>query len=417
MTPGATTEHEKIFKPFYALDSASDEPKGPAPTVAPLESWGSSRKFNQPISKATNPPDSSILSRPTSDVPLVERKADDDLDSEEPATPRVLLSDADWVVKSAVQGNGGLRNAIDAAAKAGVVDKKVWVGTLGMPTDSLKEHTRNKIALQLREEFDSLAVFVGDSEFEGHYFHFCRNVLYPAFHYQMQESPRHKEYDDHSWKQYVKLNEIFADTIAAQWKPGDRIWIHDYHLMLLPQMLRDKIPDAEIGFFMHTAFPSSEIFRCLTARKTLLEGLLGANIIGLQTAEYVYHFLHTCSRILRLEVSADGVHLPNRLLPVGAFPMGIDLDLMNSQRFQPEVKEWVSKIRERYHGKHLIVGRDRLDAAGGVKQKLLSYEKFLKRYPEWRDNVCVPLFLPSIILPTNELHTGCLGTSCVIICA
>jgi trehalose 6-phosphate synthase/phosphatase len=385
MTPGATTEHEKIFKPFYALDSTAVEPKGLAPTEALVQSWGSSRKFNQPMSKATSPPHSSILSRP-GPIDGSDRKADD-LDSEEPTTPRVLLSDVDWVVKSAVQGNGGLRNAIDAAVKDGIVENKVWVGTLGMPTDSLKEHTRNNIALQLKEEFDSLAVFVGDSEFEGHYFHFCRNVLYPAFHYQMQESPRHKEYDDHSWKQYAKLNEIFADTIAAQWKPGDRIWIHDYHLMLLPRMLREKLPDAEIGFFMHTAFPSSEIFRCLSARKTLLEGLLGANIVGLQTAEYVYHFLHTCSRILRLEVSADGVHLPDRLLPIKAFPMGIDLDLMNNQRHLPEVKEWVSKIRERYNGKHLIVGRDRLDAAGGVKQKLLSYEKFLKRYPEWRDNV------------------------------
>lgn len=386
MAPGATTEYERIFKPPHALKSAADEPRGPSSTETPVESWGSRPKFKQPMSKATNPPDSSILSRPGSTEPSVDRKADD-LDSDEPITPQALLSDAKWIVKSAVQGNGGLRNAIDAAARAGIVKDKAWVGTLGMPTDSLEEHTRNNIALQLKEEFDSLVVFVGDSEFEGHYFHFCRNVLYPAFHYQMQESPRHKEYEDHSWKQYVKLNEMFAETIAAQWKPGDRIWVHDYHLMLLPRMLRDKLPGAEIGFFMHTAFPSSEIFRCLSARKTLLEGMLGANIIGLQTAEYVYHFLHTCSRILRLEVSADGVYLPDRLLPVKAFPMGIDLDLMNHQRQLPEVKEWVSKISGRYQGKHLIVGRDRLDAAGGVKQKLLSYEKFLKRYPEWRDNV------------------------------
>ncbi|EED16346.1 alpha,alpha-trehalose phosphate synthase subunit, putative [Talaromyces stipitatus ATCC 10500] len=405
MTPGATTEHEKIFKPFYAPQSASDGPNGPAPTENPVESWGSSRKFNQPMSKAAKTPDSSILSRPGAvDGPVDHRKADD-TDSEEPSSPRVLLSDVDWVVKSAVQGNGGLRNAIDAAAKAGIVDKKVWVGTLGMPTDSLQEHTRNNIASKLKEEFESLAVFVGDSEFEGHYFHFCRNVLYPAFHYQMQESPRHKEYDDHSWKQYVKLNETFAETIAAQWKPGDRIWIHDYHLMLLPRMLRDRLPNAEIGFFMHTAFPSSEIFRCLATRKTLLEGLLGANIIGLQTAEYVYHFVHTCSRILRLEVSADSVHLPDRLLPVKAIPMGIDLDLMNEQRHLPEVKEWVSKIRERYEGKHLIVARDRLDAAGGVKQKLLSYEKFLKRYPEWRDNVVLVQVASSSAPDLTDLET------------
>lgn len=382
MTPGATTEHEKIFKPCYALQSASYEPLGPAPTEIPVESWGSSRKFNQPISKATNPPYPSILSRPSGT----------DGAGEEQDTRPILLSDEHWVVKSAVQGNGGLRNAVDAAVNAGIIHNKVWVGTLGMPTDSLEEHTRSNIFKQLKEEFESLPVFVGDSEFEGHYFHFCRNFLYPAFHYQMLETPRHKEYDDHSWKQYVKLNEVFANTIAAKWQPGDRIWIHDYHLMLLPRMLRERLPKAEIGFFMHTAFPSSEIFRCLTAREALLGGLLGANLIGLQTAEYVYHFLHTCNRVLRLGVSADGVRASNQFIPVKAFPIGIDLDLMNSQRRLPEVKEWVVKIRERYEGKHLIIARDRLDVAGGVKQKLLSYEEFLGKYPEWRDNVSV-LFL------------------------
>jgi trehalose-6-phosphate synthase len=387
MIPSATTKHEAIFKPFYALESASDAPQAPAPTEVPVDSWGSSRKFNQPRSRAVSPPHSSILNRPGTTDGAADWTNDQDL--EESVIPQALLSDADWVVKSAVQGNGGLRNAINAAVKAGIIHDKVWVGTLGMPIDSLKEHTRNDIANQLSEEFDSLAVFVGDSEFEGHYFHFCRNVLFPAFHYQMQESPRHKEYDDHSWKQYLRLNEIFADTIAARWQPGDRIWIHDYHLMLLPQMLRDRLPESEIGFFMHTAFPSSEIFRCLTARGALIEGLLGSNLIGLQTAEYVYHFRHTCSRILRLDVSTDGVHLPDKLIPVKAFPVGIDLDLMNSQRELPEVKEWVLKIKERYEGKHLIVARDRLDAAGGIKQKLLSYEKFLKKYPEWRENVSV----------------------------
>jgi trehalose 6-phosphate synthase/phosphatase len=386
MTPGATTEYEKIFKPFYASQSAADESQGPVPTEFPVESWGSSRKFNQPLSKATNPPDASILNRPNANNGGTSR-LEYDPDSEEVAIPRVILSDVDWVVKSAVQGNGGLRNAINAAVREGIVQDRVMVGTLGMPTDSLKDHTREKITRILEERYDSLAVLVGDNEFEGHYFHFCRNVLYPAFHYQMQESPRHKEYDDHSWSQYVKLNERFADAIATKWKPGDRIWINDYHLMLLPSLLRQRLPKAEIGFFMHTAFPSSEVFRCLTHREALLKGLLGANLIGFQTAEYVYHFHHTCNRILRLEVSADGILLPDRLLPTKAFPIGIDNILLESQRKSSDVMDWVLKIRNRYEGKHLIVARDRLDAAGGIKQKLLAYEKFLKRYPEWRENV------------------------------
>lgn len=385
LTPGATTEDEKIFKPFYAARSATDDPHRPAPTEVPTESWGSSRKFNQPLYKATNYPEPSILSRPAS--PSEKAAVQIELSDSEDSTGRVILSDVDWIVKSAVQGNGGLRNAINAAVREDVVQDKVWVGTLGMPTDLLISRTRADIENRLEEEYDSLAVFVLDSEFEGHYFHYCRNILHPAFHYQMQESPRHKEYDEHSWKQYVKLNEHFADTIARKWKPGDRIWIHDYHLMLLPGLLRRRLPDAEIGFFMHTAFPSSEVFRCLTHREALLEGLLGANLIGLQTGEYVYHFHHTCTRILGLEVLAEGIRLPDRTIPVKAFPMGIDNASLDAQRYSPEVKNWEVKISEKYRGKRLIVARDRLDAAGGIKQKLLAYEQFLKQYPEWRDSV------------------------------
>jgi trehalose 6-phosphate synthase/phosphatase len=406
LTPGATTENEKIFKPFYAARSAADEPDRPAPTEVPVESWGSSRKFNQPLSKATNYPGSSILSGPA--VPS-EKPAQTDYSDSEDSNRRVILSDVDWIVKSAVQGNGGLRNAINAAVREDIVQEKVWVGTLGMPTDLLKSHTRENIANQLEDEYDSLTVFVSDSEFEGHYFHYCRNILYPAFHYQMQESPRNKDYDEHSWNQYVKLNEHFADAIASKWKPGDRIWIHDYHLMLLPGLLRRRLGDVELGFFMHTAFTSSEVFRCLTHRTALLEGLLGARLIGLQTGEYVYHFLHTVTRILGLEVPAEGIHLPDRIIPVKAFPMGVDNASLDTQRNSIEVKNWEVKISEKYKGKRLIVARDRLDAAGGIKQKLLAYEQFLKRYPEWRESVssmarCVSIYLTR----TGRAGPGCL---------
>lgn len=403
MTPGATTDHEKIFKPFYAAHSAAeipsaDDPHGPGPNEPRSVSWGLSRKFNQPKSKAKVHPEPSILSRPdpADDLgpkPYGDGAAQAHDSEEEHGSPRVVLSDVHWVVKAAEHGNGGLRNAVNAAVAAGILRDKMWVGTLGMPTDSLKQHTRTSIAEKLEEEFESLTVFVSDSEFEGHYSHFCRTVLWPAFHYQVQESPRHKEYDDHSWRQYVKVNEAFADAIAARWKPGDSIWVHDYHLLLLPEMLRKRLPEAEIGFYMHAAFPSSEIFRCLASRRALLGGLLGADLIGFQTEEYCHHFLQTCSRLLSLEVTRDGVQFRNRFIRVKNFPIGIDSESLDKARQSPEVKEWVTKIRERYEGKHLIVARDRLDAPGGIKQKLLAYEIFLKRYPKWRDNVGSLCFL------------------------
>ncbi|KAJ5137641.1 alpha-trehalose phosphate synthase subunit [Penicillium atrosanguineum] len=394
LTPGATTEDEKIFK-AYASQSAgeipsTDDPKGPSPNEPRAMPWGKSRKFNQPRSKATTHPEPSILSRPGSRQGSKDSflgGAPDRLGLMPQGSPRALLSAVDWVVKAAEQGHGGLQNAIHAAEEAGILQKKMWVGTLGMPTDSLTERTRDLIDDTLRDDYESLTVFVGDSEFEGHYAHFCRSVLWPALHYQMQETPRHTEYDDYSWKQYLKVNEAFADAIATHWKPGDCIWVHDYHLLALPTLLRRRLPQAEIGFFLHTAFPSSEIFRCLNPREALLDGLLGADLIGFQTEEYCHHFLQSCSRLRRLEVSVDGVQVNDRFVHVKNYPLGIDYKSLNVLRQSAEVKDWISNISERYQGKHLIVARDRLDTPGGIKQKLLAYEVFLESYPKWRQNV------------------------------
>lgn len=400
LTPGATTDDEKIFK-AYASHSAgeistTDEPNGPVLSEPRAVPWGKSHKFNQPRSKATIHPEPSILSRPSSRQGSKSFAVDGASSSPSPnpqgspgspGSPGALLSAADWSVKAAEQGHGGLQNAIYAAEEAGILQDKMWVGTLGMPTDSLTVMTLDLIEQTLREEYESLTVFVGDSEFEGHHAHFCRSVLWPALHYQMQESPRHTKYDDYSWKQYLKVNEAFADTIASHWLPGDCIWVHDYHLLALPAMLRKRLPRAEIGFFLHAAFPSSEIFRCLNSREALIDGLLGADLIGFQTEEYCHHFLHSCSRLRRLEVSADGVQVNDRFVYVKNCPLGIDYKSLNVLRQNIEVKDWIYSISEKYRGKHLIVARDRLDAPGGIKQKLLAYELFLKQYPEWRQTV------------------------------
>ncbi|KAJ5891394.1 Alpha-alpha-trehalose-phosphate synthase [Penicillium subrubescens] len=394
LTPGATTEDEKIFRAyasrFAGEISIADDPKAPGHSEPRAVPWGRSNKFNQPRSKATIHPEPSILNRPTARPEGRDSLSDDApgrLVTDQVERPRALLSAVDWAVKAAEQGHGGLQNAIHAAEEAGVLQSKIWVGTLGMPTDSLMETIRNVIDETLKDDYDSLTVFVSDSEFEGHYAHFCRSVLWPAFHYQMQETPRHTDYDDYSWKQYLKVNEAFADAIVGRWKPGDQIWVHDYHLLCLPALLRAKLPHVEIGFFLHTPFPSSEIFRCLNAREALLDGLLGADLIGFQTEEYCSHFLHSCSRIRGLEVSVNGVQVNNRFVRVKKCPLGIDYKSLNLLRQSVEVKDWITSITNRYRGKHLIVARDRLDAPGGIKQKLLAYELFLKTYPKWQENV------------------------------
>lgn len=378
-----------------------DDPNSLVPSEPRLVSWGQSRKFNQPPSKADLRLQSSILDRPepayASDAQArVTGPVGTPYLDEGYRTPRSSLS-GDWTVKAAEQGNGALRNAVNAAGDAGVLTDKMWVGTLGMPTDLLDDETRAGIAETLADKYESLTVFINDHEFEGHYTHFCRTVLWPAFHYQMQETPRHTEYDDYSWKQYVKVNEAFANTIAAHWRPGDSIWVHDYHLLLLPQLIHERIPDAEVGFFLHAAFPSSEVFRCLNLRDALLKGVLGADVVGFQTDEYCQHFLHTCSRLLGMEVSVDGAQLRDRFVPVKKFPFGIDPSGLDRVRLTAEVKDWIDKITLRYQGKHLIIARDRLDGPAGVKQKLIAYELFLRSYPEWRDKVSHANILCQII--------------------
>lgn len=290
-------------------------------------------------------------------------------------------------MEPAIQGNGGLTNAVRSSVNAGTLEDVLWVGTLGFPTDTLDERQKEQIHEKLEGEFDSLTVFVSDSDLDGHYAHYCKTILWPVFHYQIPDHPKSKAYEDHSWVFYVHLNQAFADKIVENYKRGDIIWVHDYHLLLVPKMVREKLPDAQIGFFLHSAFPSSEVFRCLSVRNELLEGMLGANLVAFQTQEYAHHFLQTCSRLLVVEATEEGVQLERRFVNVLSVPIGIDPKGLSELRQEPEVREWINLMEERYKGKHLIVARDKLDHVRGVRQKLLAFELFLNKYPEWRDKV------------------------------
>lgn len=163
-------------------------------------------------------------------------------------------------------------------------------------------------------------------------------------------------------------------------------------------MLRELIPSAAIGLFIHIAFPSSELFRCLAMRETLLRGMLGADLVGFQTHNFCRHFRQTVSRILQLEATPKGVQTETFFTTVSSFPIGIDPRNLNAKRADPDVGEWVAKLAERYEGKKVIVGRDKLDWIRGVRQKLLAFEVFLNEHPEWVGRVV----LIQVALATNE---------------
>jgi trehalose-phosphatase len=407
LTPGATTDHERIFTASvapakqenneYPFPSSADDNRLLTESEGHSPAWGSTTLLNQPKPQTSLSPDPSILKHqdPLTAKKLVPQR----VLPAQPAPPykglrkgsvanrKVSFSKAEWSIQTAEQGNGGLRNAVRSATDAGVLEEIMWVGTLGMPTDALAKWTRRDISEKLEDEYESLTVFVNDGDFDGHYTHFCKTILWPVFHYQIPDNPKSKAYEDHSWIYYVKLNQAFAERIAKHWKRGDSIWVQDYHLLLVPAMLRKLVPDAQIGFFLHIAFPSSEVFKCLAPRKELLEGILGANLIGFQTDEYCRHFLQTCSRILCVEATPEGIQLEDRFVNVGTFPIGIDPTSWDKRRQLTDVERWVDTISERYQGKRLIVSRDKIDSVRGIRQKLLSYELFLNSNPEWADKV------------------------------
>ena len=288
-----------------------------------------------------------------------------------------------WTVEPALQGNGGLTNAMRSAAAASSGFNIAWIGTLGFPTDALPQTVRDHVNDLMLNEHNSEVVYVQDKDLSGHYTHFCKTVLWPIFHYQMPDHMKSKAYCDHSWEYYKNVNQAFANKVIASYRRKEVVWINDYHLLLVPAMVREKLPDARIGFFLHSAFPSSEIFRCLAKRKDLLEGMLGANLIAFQTDEYAHHFLQTCSRLLTVETTAEGVQLEDHFVNVTSQPIGINPPAIQEARESKEVQDWVRDIQKKYEGKMLIVARDKLDNVHGVRQNLLAFERFLKEHPEW----------------------------------
>lgn len=215
---------------------------------------------------------------------------------------------------------------------------------------------------------------------------YAENVLWPVFHY-IQGEPLDGKAEADAWYDYVKFNEVYFNKIKSIYKPGDVIWIHDYYLLLLPQLLRMEFPEAKIGLFVHAPFPLSEYFRCLLKRTQLLDGMLGADTIGFQSELFQRHFLSCCARVLGCEVTLNKVAAYGSTINIYTLPIGIDTKKIEHDLFQSAIDEKVAALRDLYGDKKLIVGRDRLDTVRGVVQKLQAFEMFLHMYPEWRDKV------------------------------
>lgn len=281
--------------------------------------------------------------------------------------------------------NYGLINAVNSAHTLDACTA-VYIGTLGIEMDWIPTAARNRIDQEAMHQHACLPVWLQDDNYVKCYHHYCKQILWPIFHYTLPNA-QGLEAEHDAFRAYVQVNQSFADRLVAEYKEGDVIWIHDYHLLLVPAMVRAALPRAPIGLFVHIAFPSSEIFRCLSRRGELLHGMLGADLIGFQTHNFCQHFRQTVSRILQLPTTARGVPLKRSFVTVAPFPIGIDVHVLNRRRQDPEVREWVDKLKDRFAGRRVIVGRDKLDWIKGVREKLLAFELFLTQHPEWVGHV------------------------------
>ncbi|XP_008792292.2 alpha,alpha-trehalose-phosphate synthase [UDP-forming] 1 isoform X2 [Phoenix dactylifera] len=276
------------------------------------------------------------------------------------------------------------------------VDAK-WIGWAGVNVpDEVGQRALTKALAEKR----CIPVFLDEEIVHQYYNGYCNNVLWPLFHYlglpQEDRLATTRSFQS-QFDAYKRANQMFADVVNQHYQEGDVVWCHDYHLMFLPKYLKEYNSNMKVGWFLHTPFPSSEIHRTLPSRSELLRSVLAADLVGFHTYDYARHFVSACTRILGLEGTPEGVEDQGRLTRVAAFPIGIDSDRFKRALELPAVKEHINELTQRFAGRKVMLGVDRLDMIKGIPQKILAFEKFLEENPTWRDKVV----LLQIAVPTR----------------
>lgn len=266
----------------------------------------------------------------------------------------------------------------------------VYVGSLKVDVDASEQE---EVSRKLLEEFNCVPTFIPPDIYKKFYHGFCKHHLWPLFHYMLPMCPDHgSRFDRSLWQAYVSANKTFADKIMEVINPeDDYVWVHDYHLMVLPTFLRKRFNRIKLGFFLHSPFPSSEIYRTLPVRDEILKALLNADLIGFHTFDYARHFLSCCSRMLGLDYESKRGHIGleyfGRTVYVKILPVGIHMGRLESALNHSSSSIKVKEIQEQFKGKKLIVGVDDMDIFKGISLKLLAMEQLLQRNPGLRGKV------------------------------
>lgn len=299
------------------------------------------------------------------------------------------------------QSSGGLVSAIKSYfEKEGISEhsfsEKLWMGVADFP-----QKEWNMVERELKHlDFAVLPLFVDKKLYRDYYNGFSNSVLWPLFHY----FPSVVEYEASYFDAYTKVNRLFAERLLPEIKNDDTIWIHDYQLMLLPEMIREQRPDISIGFFLHIPFPSYEIFRLMPRdwKSALLQGVMGADLVGFHTYDYAQHFMKSVKMVLGVDSYFHSLQYQGRLVKADSFPIGIDYKKFEDEANEPETQSYVAEIKKNFENKKIIFSVDRLDYTKGLMDRLCAFDYFLEKYPEWQDKL---VFILNVVPSRDEIST------------
>jgi len=288
----------------------------------------------------------------------------------------------------------GLKGYFDREGTSARFQERIWIGAADFPES---RWTRYRDSQVTAASFSVEPIFVNKKAYSNYYNGFCNATLWPLFHY----FPSFAEFSNKTFESYEKVNGEFCEKVLSVAKDGDTVWIHDYQLLLLPELLRKKRPDLSIGFFLHIPFPSFELFRLLHKawKVKLITGLLGADLIGFHTHDYMHHFLDSVQKIMGITGAAHFINWDNRKLKVGVFPLGIDYKKFHAVSDSRLVRREKADIRLKLEPYKIIFSVDRLDYTKGITHRLAGFEEFLEKFTEWRGNVIFIL----VVLPSRQI--------------
>lgn len=285
------------------------------------------------------------------------------------------------------QGSGGL---VSALLGVSLDDPFIW---MGFETD---EESANKLSQNAKKLVPNLTVkpVVLDKKlYESYYDRFCNDVLWPLFHYEGQ----HAFFRRNDWQSYITANKKMAEQILKVAGPHDTIWIHDFHFLLLPEYLKQGNPNLKVGLFLHTPFPSSEIFRQLPVREEILRALIRCDLIGFHEHSYLRHFTVALKAHLGVDSSFFKAQIADHTLQLGVYPISVDTQKWMKKAKSEKIIKDTENLSEKIQSPFLVLGVDRLDYTKGIELKLRGFRRLLQKCPDLRGQIS----LLQVAVPTR----------------